>query len=72
MVAIGIGAPPKPPMRQRREIVAVEIRLQQAEIVHRRHHHRVGDALARGELQIIGRLELGDDDQRAGAARPWS
>ena len=43
---------------------SVEIRLQQAEIVHRRHHDRVGDALARGDLQIFRRLELGHDDQR--------
>ncbi|PZP78768.1 MAG: tyrosine-protein kinase, partial [Stenotrophomonas maltophilia] len=28
-----------------------QLRLQQAEIVHRRHHHGVGDALARGELE---------------------
>ena len=54
-----------PPARQ---IVAVEIRLQQAEIIHRRHHHGVGDALARRHLQIFGRLELRHDDQRAAAA----
>ena len=54
-----------PPARQ---VVAVEIRLQQAEIVHRRHHHGVGDALARRQLQIFRRLELRHDDQRAGAA----
>ena len=53
-----------PPARQ---IVAVEIRLQQAEIIHRRHHHGVGDALARRELQIFRGLELRHDDQRAGA-----
>ena len=53
----------------RREIVAVEIGLQQAKIIHRRHHHRVGDPLARGDLQVFRGLEFRDDDQRAGAAR---
>ena len=52
-----------------RKIVGLEIGLQQAKVVHRRHHHRLGDAFARGELKVVRRLEFRDDDERAGAAR---
>ena len=37
--------------------MAIEIGLQQAQIVHRRHHHGLRDAFARGDLEIFRSLD---------------
>ena len=57
--AIGADAPG-------RQIERPEIRLEQAQVVHRRHHHGMGDPLRRRDLQEPARLEA--RQQHRGAA----
>ena len=57
IVASGIGAPPKRAIRQDDRSNAENIRLQQAKMVHRRHHADDGDPLGGHQLEEPPRLE---------------